>query len=84
MTEQERVPLIELRNVSKSFGRLEAIKNLNLKIFEGESLGLLAVLRLGGAKCVGNASRRGTSPAPSARTGTERIDSREPRTSGGG
>jgi simple sugar transport system ATP-binding protein len=41
MTDKQKIPLIELRNVCKSFGRLEAIKNLNLKIYKGESLGLV-------------------------------------------
>lgn len=32
----ERTPLIEFRNVSKSFGRLKVLDNVNLQIFEGE------------------------------------------------
>jgi simple sugar transport system ATP-binding protein len=41
MIEKNEVPFIELKNVSKNFGRIEAIKNLSLKIYKGESLGLL-------------------------------------------
>lgn len=41
MTENSSVPLIELKGISKNFGRVEALKNLSFKVFKGESLGLV-------------------------------------------
>ncbi len=36
-----RVPALELRNVSKSFGEVKSLSNINFKIYPGEVVGLL-------------------------------------------
>jgi simple sugar transport system ATP-binding protein len=37
----ERVPIIELRNVTKSFGNVNAVDNVSLTIYAGEVVGLI-------------------------------------------
>jgi len=34
-------PVLEVRNVSKSFGKIQALKNVNMEVFQGEVVGLL-------------------------------------------
>ncbi len=40
-TSSERVPTLELRNISKRFGAVQALSNVNLNIFSGEVVGLV-------------------------------------------
>ncbi len=41
MKADARVPLIELKGICKSFGHVEALKNLNFTIYKNESVGLV-------------------------------------------
>ncbi len=34
-------PVLEVRNVSKSFGKVQALKNVSMEVFKGEVVGLL-------------------------------------------
>lgn len=40
-TPSERVPTLELRNVSKRFGAVQALSNVNFNVFSGEVVGLV-------------------------------------------
>ena len=40
-TPDARTPLLELRNVSKSFGPVFAVRNVNLRIYPGEIVALV-------------------------------------------
>ena len=46
MSENQTVPLMALKVISKNFGRVEALKNLSFEVNRGESVGL--VLNLAG------------------------------------
>jgi D-xylose transport system ATP-binding protein len=37
----EPVPLLSLRGISKSFGRIEAVKDIDLDVFSGEIVALV-------------------------------------------
>lgn len=39
--EKKEMPVLEVRNVSKSFGKVQALKNVSLNIYRGDVLGLL-------------------------------------------
>jgi simple sugar transport system ATP-binding protein len=41
MSEPEKAPLVDMINISKSFGAINALINVNLKIFPGEIVGLV-------------------------------------------
>ena len=35
---------LDLRNISKSFGAIEALKRINMQLFAGEVVGLMAIM----------------------------------------
>ena len=37
----ETDPIVEMRNISKAFGAIQALQNVNLKLYPGEILGLV-------------------------------------------
>lgn len=41
MAETERVPVLETRKLGISFGGLKAVNDFNIKIYEGELIGLI-------------------------------------------
>jgi ABC-type multidrug transport system ATPase subunit len=40
-SERGQVPMIEIQNLSKSFGPIKAVDSLNLKVPKGETVGFL-------------------------------------------
>ena len=41
MDKMGKQKLVEMKNICKSFGGLQALKNVNLTLYEGEVLGLV-------------------------------------------
>ena len=41
MTVAERVPLVEMRNISVAFGGVHAVRDVNLDLAQGEVVGLV-------------------------------------------
>jgi D-xylose transport system ATP-binding protein len=41
MTDAERVPLVEMRNINVAFGGVHAVRDVNLDLYEGEVMGVV-------------------------------------------
>jgi D-xylose transport system ATP-binding protein len=74
MTDQDRVPLVEMRNINVSFGGVHAVQDVTIDLYEGEVVGLV-----GGNGAGKSTLMRVLSGAHPADSGQILIDG-EPRT----
>ncbi len=46
MDDPNRKPILEVKGVSKSFGAVQALRDVDFEVFNGEVVGLLAIMEL--------------------------------------